>query len=413
MSDDICEGQVSSLGSGGDGIVEGADGPVFIPYTLPGETLRFTRHDNRGRLVELLQPSLHRTSPGCRHFTCCGGCTLQHMAPGAYLHWKRELVQSAFRARDIDIRVDEVQPVGAASRRRCVFTARRTRKQVILGFHVLRSDDIVEIDGCLILHPEIAGALEGLKELSAPLLSRRGQARVHVLNSLSGLDVAIENVKPVDSAPLCAQLALIADRLDLARVSVDGEIILTRREPVVVFGGVQVVPPPGAFLQAAEESQSLMTSLVVQGCGAAVNIADLFAGIGTFSFPLAQRAAVTAVEFDPMAVGALEHAARHAQRIKPMQVIERDLFKDPLSVNEMALFDAVIFDPPRAGARAQAECLAASDIGLVVAVSCNPTSLARDARILIDGGYEPVRVTPVDQFLYTSHIEVIAQFKRG
>lgn len=404
---------IQDLGAQGDGVATGREGPVYVPFTLQGERVRAEPDgEGRARLVEVLAPSPDRREPVCRHFGACGGCALQHMRPPAYLAWKQDQVTQAFAQRGLEAPVAEVVAVPEGARRRAVFAARRTRAGVLFGFRQRFSHAIVDIAECPVLHPAIVAAVPGLRELTKPLLSRRGEARLTVLDTGTGLDVAIENVRDADEPSVFAALSRLAESLDLARLTVNGETALQRRQPALSFGGVSVVPPPGAFVQATVEAEQAMAARVLSGVAGAARIADLFAGLGTFALPLARQAEVLAADLDAGLLDALAAAARTARGLRPLRTLPRDLFHEPLSAKELAGFDAVVFDPPRAGARTQAEALAASAVPKVVAVSCNPATLARDARILVDGGYRLVSVEPIDQFLYSPHIEVVAVFER-
>ncbi|MCG8560196.1 MAG: hypothetical protein MI824_10370 [Hyphomicrobiales bacterium] len=404
---------IDMLGAQGDGVIQGSDGPVYVPYVLPGERVTAEIDGNRGSLKAIVEASADRIAPVCAHFARCGGCALQHMAGPAYLAWKREQVVQAFAARGIAADVAPVVGLAEpAGRRRAVLAARRLRSGVALGYHERRSRTIVDIADCPVLVPAIRDALPGIRALLGGLLTRRGEATITVIAGETGLDVAITGARQLGGAQDFMALANLAERLDLVRLTVDGETMVERRLPVLNIAGHAVTPPPGGFVQAVAEAEAALIGAVREVTEGARHIADLFAGIGTFALPLAERAAVTAVELDGVAASALEQAVRMASGLKPVAVVRRDLFREPLMEAELAGYEAVVFDPPRAGARAQAERLAASDVPRIAAVSCNPATLARDARILLDGGYRLGRVRPVDQFLFSAHIEVVADFSR-
>jgi 23S rRNA (uracil1939-C5)-methyltransferase len=404
---------VMRLGAQGDGVADTPWGPVFVPYALPGERVQADVHGERARLIAILTPSPDRIAPVCRHFTHCGGCAVQHMRTPAYLAWKREIVTAAFAARGIEAPIAHVASVGLGARRRATYSARRTGRGVVLGFHEAKGVDIVDLQECPVTASAIVKALPGLRGLVEPLMSRRAAGRVVVTLASNGLDVGIEDV-PGDPAPEVREfLAREAAALKLARLTLAGDTLYQATVPAVRFGTANVVLPARSFLQAAPAAEAEMVRLVTQAVGEAKRIADLFCGMGTFTFPLAQRAAVLAVDGDKQAIGALQNAAKRTPGLKPIETKLRDLFREPLSVRELQGFDAAVFDPPRAGAATQAATLAESGINIVVAVSCNPGTLARDARILIDGGYKLERVSPIDQFLYSPHIEAVAVFRRG
>lgn len=400
------------LGAQGDGIADTTSGSVFVPYALPGEYVRTDVSGERGRLLDVLRPSAQRIQPVCQHFSHCGGCALQHMERNAYLAWKRQLVVDAFAARGIDAPVAPVAGEGLGARRRATFAARRTGRGAILGFHEARGNEIVDLQVCPVTAPEIVQALPGLRTLIEPLLTRRGEARLVVTLATNGIDLAIDGVRSDLSADVRERLAREASALKLARVSIGADTLYQAAEPVIRLGTAAVVPPPGAFLQAAIAAEAEMVRLVTSAMPKAKRIADLFSGLGTFTFPLAASAQVLAVDGDRQAIAALEAAVKRSPGLKPIRSKVRDLFREPLSVKELESFNAVVFDPPRAGASAQAAMLAKSKIAVIAGVSCNPATLARDARTLIDGGYRLDAITPIDQFLFSAHIEVVAIFRR-
>lgn len=404
---------IARLGAQGDGVTDAAAGPVFVPYALPGERVQADVHGERGRLIAVMDASPERVAPVCRHFTHCGGCAVQHLRMPAYLAWKSELVAAAFAARGIEVPLAHVAGVGLGARRRAAFSARRTGRGVALGFHEAKGTEIVDLQECPVTASAIVNALPGLRRLVEPLMSRRAPGRVVVTLAANGLDVAIEDV-PGDLAPdVLSFLAQQAAALKLARLTLAGETLYQATVPAVRFGTANVVLPARSFLQAAPVAEAEMLRVVMRAVDEAKRVVDLFCGMGTFTFPLAQRAAVLAVDGDKQAVGALQNAAKRTPGLKPIEVKVRDLFREPLSVRELKGFEAAVFDPPRAGAATQAASLAASDIATIAAVSCNPATLARDARILIDGGYTLERVTPIDQFLYSPHVEAVAVFRRA
>jgi 23S rRNA (uracil1939-C5)-methyltransferase len=364
----------------------------------------------RAEALAILEPSPERVAPVCQYFGTCGGCALQHIEARAYLAWKREQVIAALASRGLEVPVGEVRAVPLASRRRAAFTLGRTARGVAFGYRAARSHAIVDIAACPVLNSSIVGRLPKLKSLLAPLLGGKREARVTVTEADQGLDVAVEGIRP--SAGLFAKLAATGARIGAARITIDGESVILAGEPSVTLSGAQVRLPPGAFLQASRESDAVLAGLVKSGVGRAKRVADLFAGIGTFTFALAGSAEVDAFEQDEAAIAALTGAARTTPKLKPVRTFSRDLFRAPLSARELARYDAVVLDPPRAGARAQAEALAASKVPKVVMVSCNPGTCARDLRILVDGGYRITRVVPVDQFLFSPHIELVAELEK-
>jgi 23S rRNA (uracil1939-C5)-methyltransferase len=403
---------IARLGAQGDGIAETPSGPVYVPYALPGEQVLVEQRGERARLVNVLMAAPERVAPQCRHFMHCGGCALQHLERTAYLAFKREQVAAAFGARGIEAPVAHVVSVGLGARRRVTLAARRTGRGVMLGFYEAKGQDIVDLHECPVTASAIVRALPALKRLVEPLATRRLPVRLTVTLASNGLDVAIEDFPGELGPDARERLAREAAAAKLARVTIAGDTLYQSTIPAVRFGTANVVLPPRAFLQAAPAAEAEMVRLVIGAVDGAKRIADLFCGLGTFTFPLAGRANVLAVDGDRQAISALENAAKRTPGLKPIETKVRDLFREPLSVKELERFDAVVFDPPRAGAAQQAAVLAASRVATIVAVSCNPATLARDARILIDGGCQLERVTPIDQFLFSPHIEAVAVFGR-
>ena len=405
------EVRIDRLGAQGDGLAQGPDGPLFVPFTLPGELVKVVAEpgEPRAEAFAIIEPSQERIAPVCQYFGTCGGCALQHMDAGAYLAWKREQVVAALASRGLEAPVEEARPVPLASRRRAAFALGRAADCLAFGYGAARSHDIVDISACPVLSSSIAGRLPKLKSALAPLLGGKREARVALTEAEQGLDVMIEGIRP--SPALFAKLAATGARIGAARITIDGESVILAGEPTVTLSGAQVRLPPGAFLQASRESETVLVGLVKEGVGCAKRLADLFAGIGTFTFALAGSAEVDAFEQDEAAIAALAGAARTTPKLKPVRTFSRDLFRAPLSPRELARYDAVVLDPPRSGAKAQAEALAASKVPKVVMVSCNPGTCARDLRILVDDGYRITRVVPVDQFLFSPHIELVAELE--
>src|SRR5262245_22125562 len=406
------EVEIARLGAQGDGVAEAAGGPLYVPFALAGERVRVAvgRDDDRAELLAVLHPSPDRVEPVCPHFGVCGGCALQHLNEAAYLDWKREKVAGALKSRDLDTEVEPVRPVPLGSRRRAALALARGKAATALGYRRARSHELIDIAVCPVLSPGIVARLSKLKAALAPLALGRREARVGITETPSGLDIVLEGARPKDAT--LAAFAGEAAALGVARLTCDGESIGPEAAPEVELSGVKVKLPPGAFLQAAGEAETVMTELVRQGVGDARRIADLFAGLGTFTFALARQAAVDAFESDEAALEALAEAWRKTQGLKPVKTFRRDLFRAPLSSTELAAYDALVFDPPRAGAAAQAAMLAKSEVARLVAVSCNPGTLARDLRILVDGGYRIARITPIDQFLFSPHVETVAHLER-
>lgn len=400
---------IADLAAQGDGVTETG---VFVAGTLPGERIRANVTGHRAQLLEVTEPSAARQDPVCRHFEICGGCTLQHAADALIADWKRDLVARALAARGIDeVEIAQTLTSPPASRRRVTFSARRTKKGTLAGYHVGGSDQIVAIEECPVARPDILEALPLIERLVAEGASRKGEMKFTVTASPSGLDVAASGGKQLDGG-LYGTLVAATATSRIARLTWDGEPILSRRPPGQHMGRALVVPPPGGFLQATEAGETALVAAVREAVVGSNRIADLFSGCGTFTLPLAEGAEVHAVEGDAAALDALESGWRKAEGLKRVSVECRDLFRRPMLARDLEGFDAIVFDPPRQGARAQVEQIALTRIPRIAAVSCNPATFARDARILIDAGWRLEKVIPIDQFRWSPHVELAAGFVR-
>lgn len=405
FNDDAIE--IVRLGIEGDGVAEAPDGTIFVPRAVPGERVAL---DEQGAW-HVLEPlsALRRATPLCPHFPACGGCTVQHLSEPLYRAWKADVVKIAFERQGLSATIDDMRSVPLGSRRRATLSGRHTAGGFVFGFHGLKSHDIVPITDCAVLGPQIVAALGVMRDVAARAAPRPdGEARVSVLVARDGLDVTVSAGRRGDRLVLTELARLVATSPAIVRLTLNGEPAVQRALPTIRLSGVDVVPPPAAFLQATAEAEAAIAELIVQTLPKKTkHVADLFAGLGTFSFALAARVQVHAYDSDRISIEALALAARGASGLKPITTTVRDLFRDPLSPNELARFDAVVFDPPRAGAKGQAEALARSKVRRVVAVSCNPVTLARDVSVLVAGGFVIERVVPIDQFLFTPHLEAV------
>jgi 23S rRNA (uracil1939-C5)-methyltransferase len=405
---------IERLGYRGEGVAEGSEGSIFVPYALPGDTVLANVAGERARLVEVLVASPDRIQAFCPHFTVCGGCAVQTLAEPAYAAWKRSIVTTALAHAGVTADVAPLVNAHGEGRRRATFHARSKSGRVTqVGFMEARNHAIVDLDACPVLAPNMAGALPAARAIAEALAGLDKPLDLVATATLSGLDIDVRGCGPLPDKLRHAVTGL-AQSLDLARVSNHGEVLIERRLPKLGMGRAFVSPPPGAFLQATAAGETALAALVVEAAAGAKRIADLFAGVGTFSLRLASSAAVHAVESDKAALAALGRAANaSAGALRPITSEARDLFRRPLTRQECEAFDVVVFDPPRAGAAAQARMLAGSTVGTVVAVSCNAASFAQDARLLVDGGYVLERVTPVDQFRHSPHVELVGVFRRS
>jgi len=406
---------IARLGSRGEGVADTAAGAVYVPYALPGETAEvepWPGHADRRHLAKLDVASPERIAPICPHFGVCGGCALQHLASTRYRDWKRGLVVTALARARLDAPVGDLIDAHGHGRRRVVFHARRSARDVLeVGFAALKAHHVVAIDRCPILAPALSGAIAAAWDIAEVLASVRKPLDIQVTATDTGLDVDVRGSGSLTAADTTA-LAHVAERQNLARLTRHGEIVAQRTPPVLGVGRARVVLPPGAFLQATNAGEAILAQLVAAHCESAKTVADLFCGIGPFALRLAERAQVTAIDSDTDAIDALRRAAAATPGLKPVAAQQRDLFRRPLMPRELDRLDAVVFDPPRQGAEAQARALAASAVSTVVAVSCNPITFAGDARILVDGGYRIMHIVPVDQFLFSAHVEVVGAFEK-
>jgi 23S rRNA (uracil1939-C5)-methyltransferase len=406
---------IARLGHRGDGVADTAAGPVYVPYVLPGETVTVepvAGHPDRRHLVRVDRPVPARAAPICKHFGQCGGCAMQHWSLAEYHLWKRELVVEALSAAGVVAPVAALVDAHGQGRRRCVLHARRGHRDLLeVGFAAPRAHHIVAIDACPVLAPALDGVIPAAWAIAETLAPADKPLDIQVTAADNGLDVDLRGSGPLTPERMGA-LARVAAALRLIRLTRHGELVAQSAQPTLQIGRAQVPLPPGTFLQATAAGEAALARLVLEHVGKAKRIADLFCGVGPFALRLAEFARVTAADNDNNAVTALKRAAATTQGLKPVEALARDLFRRPMTASELKAFDAVLFDPPRQGAQAQARELAKSAVPLVVAVSCEPSSFARDAALLIGGGYRLASVTPVDQFRYSYHVEIVAAFAR-
>lgn len=402
---------IDRLGPRGEGLARGPEGTVFVPYALPDETIIAEVDGSRGKLVEVRTPSPHRIDPFCRYFSVCGGCAVQTLTAELYAQWKQGLLAQALQQAGLEAKVEPLVDAHGEGRRRATFHARADwTGKVATGFMQSRSHQIVEIESCPVLAPSMREAAAVARALAQTLSGSGKPLDILITGTASGLDVDLKGHGPL-SEDETRRLVRLALKQDLARLSNHGAIVTLQRPPLLAMGRAMVTPPPGAFLQATEAGEQALGAKVCAALASARSVADLFAGVGTFSLRLAEFAQVHAFDLEEAALGALAKAAA-IEGLRPVRVETRDLFRRPLTPQELAHFDAVVFDPPRAGAEQQARALAASNAPLVMAVACNPQTFARDAAILCAGGYELTHVEAIDQFRHSPHIEIIASFRR-
>ena len=411
---ELRELEVLRVGTQGDGV---AEGPIYVPFTLPGERVRAKAQAGRGELVEVLAPSADRQAPPCPHFFACGGCALQHWTAPPYLAWKAELIAEALSREGLEADILPAVACAPGTRRRLALHARPGRPgEARLGYKARGSWALVDIEVCPIADPRLVASFPALRRLAAAFLEHpRSAPTLHVTWTETGVDVDVTGVERRTgglSADARLRAAEAAEVAGFARVTLAGETVYQAARPVVRLGQAVVALPPGAFLQATQAAEQAMGDFVLEAASAADRVADLFCGVGTFSFRLAERARVLAADASAEAIAALGAAVAGAPGLKPIAAEARDLFRRPVLAQELKGVQAVVFDPPRAGASAQAAQIAASGAGRAIGVSCNPATFARDARILVDGGFLLERVLPVDQFLWSPHVELVGVFSR-
>ena len=404
--------RIEAVGAQGDGLAQGN----FIPLTLPGELVTAQMSGARGELLDILEASQERVAPPCPHFGVCGGCALQHWNVQPYLDWKREQIRVQLGYEGLETEILPTFASPPASRRRVALHARGGKGGVRLGFKERRSWNLVQIETCPVSHPKLVAAFPALRRLAGPFMEHPKSApTLHVTITATGLDVDITGVEAKSgglSADARVRAAMIAGEADFARVTLAGEMIYMARQPMVKLGPAVVALPAGAFLQAVPQAEKAMVEFAVEAAQGASRIVDLYSGVGTFTFRLAQIAGVHAADSSAPAIAALKGAVGTAVGLKAVTAEARDLARRPVLSMELKKVDVAVLDPPRAGALEQHVEIANSKVARVVGVSCNPATFARDAKVLIEAGFRLERVLPVDQFLWSPHIELVGVFSR-
>ena len=400
---------IDRLGHLGDGIVQGAGGPIFVPGMLPGEQVEGDLQGDQLADFRILTPSADRVKPPCVHAKTCGGCKMQHASDAFVAGWKTTIVKGALAGHGLTTTYLPIQTSPPRSRRRATIAARRTKNGALMGFHARASDMLVSVPHCQLLHPDLIATFPGLEALVKLGGSRSAEVSFTITRSLSGVDVVVTGGKLLDAA-LQLELARVTETFGFARLTWSGEAVALRSAPMQRFGRALVSPPPGAFLQATSDGEAALLAAIVGAVGPAKKIVDLFAGVGTFTLPLAEKSEVHAVESEGPMIAALEKGARTADGLKRITTEVRDLFRRPLEADEFKGVDAVVIDPPRAGAEAQTAALARARVPVIAYVSCNPVTFARDAKTLVIAGYMLDWVQVVDQFRWSAHVELVARF---
>jgi 23S rRNA (uracil1939-C5)-methyltransferase len=418
---EIIEARITGLGAQGDGLAEYEGTPLFVPGAAPGDLVTVALSEKRknglyGDLIEITDASGDRVEPPCRHFEKCGGCQLQFLSDDIYRAWLKERAEMALAHHGFDADL-VAEPIVSptSSRRRVALKAVSMPGRLILGFSERQSHKLVDLKECPVTHPDILAVIKPLRPLLLNTLKMRMSAEVHLTLTETGLDILVDAPMELDLAAREAWTDF-ANTYDIAAIHWRDQgfldPVLIRREPMMNFSGTRAPLAPAAFVQATKEGEQALVREVVEACMGYKRVADLFCGMGTFTFPLAKHHQVLAVEGAKQPLDALRLGSNQATGLKQIIAKHRDLFRRPLTPKELAGFDAVVFDPPRAGAKEQVAELAKSEVKRIVAVSCNPNTFSRDARILSDGGYQLERVVPVDQFLWSPHLELVGVFSR-
>lgn len=396
---------IAKLAGLGDGVAEVKGKKIFVPLTVAGDVVaaeitRRTQDADYARLLRVVTPGPDRAPAPCKHYGQCGGCSLQHMAAPAYNEFKAGMVGAAVRRAGYDPAcVTPMISFSPASRRRVELKYRAGQ----WGYFEQRSHQLAGITQCIVLEPALEALVLQLPKTEADI---PGVESVQINAVDGGYDLLFTGKQRF------AWAAPMPDSVRRVALSVDGKIhtLSGASEVTLTLGGVKISPPPGAFQQAVLAAQEAITQRILAATQGAKLVLDVFCGQGTYSLPLARHSAVEALEGDAAMVEALREAAAKASL--PLKAFARDLFKSPLNARELARFDAVVINPPRAGAAAQSQELAQSAVPKIIMVSCNPATFARDAKTLREGGYNLARVTPIDQFHYTPHVELVAEFSR-
>ena len=399
--------RIERLNLRGEGVAEG----VTVARALPGEIVEGEAEAGRIARPKIVTPSADRVAAPCRHYRACGGCALQHASDGFVEDWKTGVVRQALAGQGLEAPFRPTLTSPAGSRRRATLAGRRLKSGALVGFHGRASDSVTAIPDCLLLDPALIAALPALEALVTEGGARKGELRLTVTLYPQGIDVAVEDGKPLDRA-LRQSLPQIAGAHRLARLTWNGEGLFQDQPPLLAMGRARVSPPPGAFLQATPQGEAALLAAVREAVGAARQVVDLFAGCGTFALPLAETAEVHAVEGAAPMLAALDHGWRNAPGLKKVTTEARDLFRRPLLPDELRAYAAVVIDPPRAGAEAQIAELAQAGVPVIAHVACNPVTFARDARTLVQAGYRLDWVQVVDQFRWSAHVELAARFSR-
>lgn len=411
--------RIDEVGAKGDG--RGTDEnnqPFYVPYSCAGDLVEVKCTDRRadalvGEIVNILEPGGERTEAPCPHYTKCGGCSLQHLSPTAYGDWKKTRIIEVISRAGLNYEPEDPVLIPAGQRRRASFAVMKKGKKIVFGFNARNSHRIEEISDCLLLTPELKSLIAPLRELMSKVMKQEGRGDIIINHPGEAPDIVFALPGRVE---LSAHEALVsfAHQYKIGRISWQEdakgtpETVMEVRPVTTSFSDVPVPLPPAPFLQPSKSGEEALVEIALSGLQGEKKILDLYAGCGSFTFALAKHAIVHAVESHEPAIKALERAAGRANMGGRITTEVRDLSRQPLMGKELAKFDAILFDPPRSGAKEQAEAIADCPVKTVIAISCNPATFGRDIAQLIEGGYQLKRLVPVDQFTWSAHIEVAA-----
>ena len=395
---------ILTLNSRAEGVT--ADG-TRVPRALPGEEIALGKENK----FKIILPSKDRITPVCAHYKGCGGCSMQHATQSFIKDWKSNVIKSCLSARGLETIIKPILTSKTNSRRRVTLHGMKTKKSVTVGFFKRNTHELISTPSCELVNPEILSAFSLFEEITLIGATRKSIIEISVTVSKEGLDLNILNGKKLDNQSIM-KITGLCESFNIARITWNEDLLANFLNPTIVFQGIAITPPPNAFLQATEQGQEILITNAMLSVFDSDKVIDLFSGCGTFTLPAAKRSEVLAIDKTKSMLTAIDQAWRETTGLKKVTSRSQDLFKEPVGKEELNSFDAAIIDPPRVGAEAQSHELAKSHIKRISSVSCNPRTFSRDAKILVDSGFKLDWVQPIDQFLWSSHIELVAQFSR-
>jgi|TARA_B110000211_G_scaffold42190_2_gene43864 23S rRNA (uracil1939-C5)-methyltransferase len=395
---------ILTLNSRAEGVT--ADG-TRVPRALPGEEIALGKENK----FKIILPSKDRITPVCAHYKGCGGCSMQHSTQSFIKDWKSNVIKSCLSARGLETIIKPILTSKTNSRRRVTLHGMKTKKSVTVGFFKRNTHELISTPSCELVNPEILSAFSLFEEITLIGATRKSIIEISVTVSKEGLDLNILNGKKLDNQSIM-KITGLCESFNIARITWNEDLLANFLNPTIVFQGIAITPPPNAFLQATEQGQEILITNAMLSVFDSDKVIDLFSGCGTFTLPAAKRSEVLAIDKTKSMLTAIDQAWRETTGLKKVTSRSQDLFKEPVGKEELNSFDAAIIDPPRVGAEAQSHELAKSHIKRISSVSCNPRTFSRDAKILVDSGFKLDWVQPIDQFLWSSHIELVAQFSR-